>query len=136
MRVAGLEFDDCPGFQPLAQDAGAGARAYAAYLAGSWQALDASLLPAQHRSIVDEKRSESALPSIEDPASRMVAAGALFRTGRIRPAEIETAIDTASEQGWRRPLLAWLGVQERRALAAGEAEAAARIRRRIELALD
>jgi hypothetical protein len=136
MRVAGLEFDDCPGFQPLAQDAGAEARAYAAYIAGSWQALDASLLPAQHRSIVDDARSERALPSVEDPASRMVAAGALLRTGRIRPAEIETAIDTASAQGWRRPLLAWLGVQERRALAAGEADAAARIRRRIELVLE
>jgi hypothetical protein len=136
MRVAGLEFDDCPGFQPLAQDAGAEARAYAAYIAGSWQALDASLLPAQHRSIVDDVRSERALPSIEDPASRMVAAGALLRTGRIRPSEIETAIDTASAQGWRRPLLAWLGVQERRALAAGEADAAARIRRRIELVLE
>jgi hypothetical protein len=42
-------------------------------------------------------------------------------------------VDTASEQGWRRPLLAWLGVQEKRASDAGDSETAARIRRRIDL---
>ena len=36
-------------------------------------------------------------------------------------------------QGWRRPLLAWLGVQLKRAEAAGDSETAARTRRRIEL---
>jgi hypothetical protein len=55
---------------------------------------------------------------------------------RIEPPDITAAIEAASAQGWRRPLLAWLGVEERRAQAAGDAEAAARIRRRIELILD
>jgi hypothetical protein len=62
-----------------------------------------------------------------------VAAGVLLRTARIRPEDVGIAVETASAQGWRRPLLAWLGVQERRALAAGEAQAAAEIRRRMEL---
>jgi len=44
------------------------------------------------------------------------------------------AIDTASDQGWRRPLLAWLGVQAQRAEAAGDAQEEQRIRRRIALA--
>jgi len=43
------------------------------------------------------------------------------------------AIDIASAQGWRRPLLAWLGVQEKRAEAAGDREVLERIRRRIAL---
>jgi len=136
LQVASLEFDDCPGFQPLAQDAGAAARAYAAYLVGRWEGIDASLLPAQHRAVLSvSSGTGGALAAIEDPASKLVAAGALFRVGRIAPADIAAAVDAASENGWRRPLLAWLGVQEKRAQAAGDVEAAAAIRRRIELVL-
>jgi len=138
LQVASLEFDDCPGFQPLAQDAGAAARAYAAYLVGRWEGVDASLLPAQHRAVLTvsgDKGAGGALAAIEDPASKLVAAGVLFRVGRIAPADIAAAVDAASANGWRRPLLAWLGVQEERAQAAGDVEAAAAIRRRIELVL-
>jgi len=38
-----------------------------------------------------------------------------------------------SSQGWRRPLLAWLGVQLKRAEQAGDSETAARLKRRMEL---
>lgn len=131
LRVASLEFDDCPGFEPLANDAGAAARAYAAYVGGRWDLVDASQLPAQHRSVLTA--GDAALPAIEDPVSRLVAAGALMRVGRIAPAGIATAVDTASANGWRRPLLAWLGVQEKRAQAAGDTGAAAVIRRRMDL---
>jgi hypothetical protein len=48
---------------------------------------------------------------------------------------IEQAVNTASSQGWRRPLLAWLRVQLQRAQAAGAEQEAARIQRRIELVL-
>jgi hypothetical protein len=134
LQVASLEFDDCPGFGPLAQDAGPAARAYADYLAGRWQGIDPSLLPAQHRPTM-AGGGDAGLATIEDPVSRLVAAGALFRAGRIAPAGIAAAVDTAAANGWRRPLLAWLGVQEQRAQAAGDAAAAAAIRRRIELVL-
>jgi len=140
LQVASLEFDDCPAFRPLAQDAGAAARAYAAYLGGQWERLDATLLPAAHRAVVTQHRAASTqgatLAAIDDPLSRLVAAGALFRTGNIAPAGMAAAVDTASAQGWRRPLLAWLGVLEKRAQAAGDAQAADAIRRRIELVLD
>ncbi len=132
-RVASLEFDDCAGFQALAADAGAEERAYAAFLAGRWQGLDASLLPAQHRALLAGAADAGALAGIEDPMSRLVAAGVLFRLGRLAPAGIAAATETASANGWRRPLLAWLGVQAKRADAAGDDAAAALIRRRIEL---
>ena len=135
-RVASLEFDDCAGFAPLAQDAGAGERSYAAYLSGHWQDLDPALLPAHHRPILAATTSSgerSLISGIADPLSRLVAAGVLFQTSRITPADIATATETASAQGWRRPLLAWLGVQARRAQEAGDHDTAARIRRRIEL---
>ena len=68
--------------------------------------------------------------------SRLVAAGVLFRMGRLMPAGIAAATDTASANGWRRPLLAWLGVEAARADAAGDRDAAARIRRRIGVLFD
>lgn len=124
---ASLAFDDCPGFKALAPDAGAQERAYADYLAGRWQGLDANLLPEWHRPVI----AGGALPA--EPLSRLVAAGALLRAGRIAPGSIAAAIDTASANGWRRPLLAWLGVEEKRAVSVGDNDAAARIRRRIDL---
>lgn len=111
-RVASLEFDDCPGFEALRAEAGAEEVAYAEYLSG---------------------RRERA--AAEEPQSRLVASGVHFRSGRATPAEIASAVDIASAQGWRRPLLAWLGVQVRRAEEAGDREATARVRRRMDLIL-
>ncbi len=128
--AASLEFDDCPGFAALAPDATAQQRAYAAYIGGRWEGLDAAALPEQHRPVV----ASGSLKGVADPLARLVAAGALFKAGRIAPADIEAATDTASEQGWRRPLLMWLGVAQGRAQAAGDAAALERIRRRIALA--
>lgn len=132
LQLASLDFDDCPGYQRYAQDAAPPERAYAAYLSGSWQGLNAALLPSVHQAVV--VRGNDALASIEDPISRLVATGALLRAGGIAPSGIALAIDTASANGWRRPLLAWLGVETKRTEAAGDSAAAARLRRRIEQA--
>ena len=110
VRAASLEFDDCPGFEALRGEAGPEELAYAEALAG--------------------KRARAAG---EDSLSRLVTAGVLFRAGKITPAQIAAAAETASAEGWRRPLLAWLGVQAKRAEEAGERDAATRLRRRIEL---
>jgi hypothetical protein len=63
--------------------------------------------------------------------SRLVAAGVLFETNRADPQVVQIAIDTASAQGWRRPLLAWLSVQLKRVEAAGANDEAQQLRRRI-----
>ena len=78
-------------------------------------------------------RTGGALAGVADPLSRLVAAGVLFQKGLATPQVVVLAIDTASAQGWRRPLLAWLGVAARQADAAGAKEEAARIRRRMDL---
>ena len=71
--------------------------------------------------------------AIQDPLARLVAAGVLMRRGLADPLVIASAIDAASSQGWRRPLLVWLGVQAHRAEQADDREALARIRRRMAL---
>ncbi len=129
-RVAALEFDDCPGFAPLAQDATPAERAYAAYLSGNWQGLDVTLLPEQHRAVIG---NAPALAAMADPLSQLVAAGALMKAQRITPADIAVATQTASDQGWRRPLLAWLGVSRQRADGAGDTQEVARLQRRMDL---
>jgi len=72
---------------------------------------------------------------IADPQSRLIAVAVLFEAGKASPPMIALAIDTASAQGWRRPLLAWLKVEALRAQEAGDATAAARLQRRIDLVL-
>jgi hypothetical protein len=131
VKTASLDVGDCDGFAPLAQDASSAERAYAAYLAGKWQGLDAALLPEQHRAIA---AGTGGLAGIVDPLSRLVAAGAMLQAGRIAPPDIVIATDTASAQGWRRPLLTWLGVAAQRAKATGDTAELARIERRIALA--
>ena len=137
--MASLEFDNCGDYQPLAQDGGASERAYAAYLIGNWSGLDPALLPEHHRVLLANAnkpaQASSVLTGLEDPLARLVAAGVLLQTGRLSAADITVATDTASSQGWRRPLLAWLNVQLQRANEAGDRGAAARIQRRIDLVL-
>jgi hypothetical protein len=110
VRTASLEFDDCPGFEALRPGAQPDEIAYAEYLAG-----------------------RSTRASSGDPLSRLLAIAVRLRSGVVTPAEMEQAADIASEQGWRRPRLAWLGVLEKRARDAGDADAAARLRRRVDL---
>jgi len=110
VRTASLEFDDCPGFEKLRADAGAEELAYADVLAG-----------------------RAARAAADDPLSRLVSSGIQFKTGKATPESIASAVSISSAQGWRRPLLAWLGVQEKRAEAAGDTVALEAIRRRIAL---
>jgi hypothetical protein len=130
-RAAALEFDDCPAYAALRDGATPEEESYAAFVTGDWKQVDGKRLPPQYGPLL--KEGPAALPTIEDPLSRLIAAGVLFRRGAITPDGIATAIDTASERGWRRPLLAWLGVQLKRAEAAGDESAVASLRRRIGL---
>lgn len=135
-RVASLDFGLCVGYEALEGDAAAPEQAYARYLEGAAQPGDAALLPEAHRALVAAGAApDAALASIQDPVSRLVAAGVLMRSGRATPGVISQAVETASARGWRRPLLAWLQVQQQRAQAAGDADAAASLQRRIDLVL-
>lgn len=110
VRTASLEFDGCPAFEELRAFARPEDIAYAEYLGG---------------------RTTRA-PS-DEPLSGLVNAGVRLKAGGLDPAGISSAVDVSSAQGWRRPLLAWLGVQLKRAEEAADSETAARIRRRIQL---
>ncbi len=141
-HVAGLMFGPCEGFERLRADADLAGRVYADYLAAMpLSADDIARLPAAQRDAAAAvaKGGAGAAPTaasvaaIDDPLARLIVVAVLFQAGQASPAVIAVAADTASAQGWRRPLLAWLNVQALRAENAGASAEAQRLRRRIEL---
>ena len=136
-RVASLVLEPCAGFEKLRQDAPPAERAYADYLAGVLLPQDVALLPKSQQigaqaAIIG---APAAIDSIADPLSRLIAIGVAFQAGKASPAAVQAAVDTASAQGWRRPLLAWLGVQLALAEKSNDSAEAARLQRRIALTL-
>lgn len=135
VQVASLDFTPCNGFEPLRRDAGDAERAYADFLAGvPLTPEQAKALPEEYRGVAGGPGGAAALKGIKTPLSRVIAAGVLLRTDRADPEVLQVATETASEQGWRRAVLAWLGAQAMRAEKAGATQEAARLRRRMELA--
>ena len=135
VRVASLEPGTCTAFDALREDAAPAEQAYARYLAGQLAPQDAALLPPAQQAVAAARPGSAAplLAAMPDPLSRMVAAGVLLQTGAADPQVMRVATDTASAQGWRRPLLAWLQLQAQRAEQGGDADAAARLRRRMDV---
>ena len=125
-RIASLQPPACPEFQPLADDAGQAENAYFRYLTGQLVEGDLALLPVAQQAAW---RNPSSLSDITDPLSRLLAAAVLLHAGRLPPAASQIAIDTASQQGWRRPLAHWLQLEEERLNRAGDAAAAAAMAR-------
>jgi hypothetical protein len=140
VRVASLDLGPCEGFEKLRPDASAAERAYADFLANRVQPQDIALLSEPQKGIAAAGLSGDAalsvLKEIDDPLARLVATGVLLQGGRANPAALALAADTASAQGWRRPLLAWLGAQLALAEKAGDMSGAEQLRRRITLVTD
>ena len=132
-QVASLVTEPCTAFQALAVDATPAEQAYARYLSGQAGLADMALLPEAQRAAAAAASPEQlaiAVAAQHDPLARLVAAGAAFVRGAGSPQLVQLAVNTASHQGWRRPLLAWLEVQIELAERSGQSDEAARLRRR------
>ncbi|QEA11912.1 hypothetical protein [Comamonas flocculans] len=129
-EAASLAFSGCPDFAALRGDASAADAAYADYLAGRLEPARAALLPEAQRA---PARDVGAIAAVADPLSRLVAAAAALQAGRATPETLVAAVDAASSQGWRRPLLAWLLARQQHAHATGDTALAQGLQRRIEL---
>ena len=134
-QVASLEWNDCPAYEALAQDAAQEEQAYARYLQGRSQTADIELLPEAQRAAARQLGHAGGVAPVEikDPLSSLVAAGVQLRSGRASPALLQQAVDTASAQGWRRPLMAWLLLQLKSEQQAGNSDKAAQLERRLKL---
>jgi hypothetical protein len=135
VQVASLQFEPCTGFEALRADAPPAERAYADFLAGRLPLPEPQLLPEAYRAIAaGTATGAAAIEAIKDPFSRVIASAVLLRSQRADPGVLQLAADTASQQGWRRAVIAWLGAQAMRAEQAGAVEEAQRLRRRMAIA--
>lgn len=137
-QVASLVLEPCSAFEALRADATPAQIAYADYLKAHIKpdtpAATLALLPAAQQGIASQASGDAAaLKTLADPLSRLLGAAVWLQKGQASPAVIDVAIETASQQGWRRPLLAWLGLQAQRAEQAGNTAELERLRRRMAL---
>lgn len=131
---AALDLSPCDDFLSLAADTSLAEQTYHRWLQGQATAADAVSLPAAYRPLatVTSTPATEVLRAIPDPLSRLVAASVLWRQQRLDAEGLALAVNTASEQGWRRPLLAWLELQRRVAEAAGDSVVAEQASRRLD----
>ena len=133
-QTAALEMTDCPRYQRYASGSAPAEQAYARYLAAAHSAADIALLPQAQQAVAAQLLAENpvvhALPQAQ-ALSQLTAAGVALRAGAISPHAVQQAVQIASEQGWRRAVMAWLLVQQRMAQAAGDAASAQAIELRL-----
>ena len=115
MQVASLDWQPCTAFDALRSAASPTQQHYADYLYAQVAPANIAFLPAAQQGIAragTAAQAQAALQQIQEPLSKLVAAAVtLRRAGEPNQALLEAAIDAASAQGWRRPLLAWLQLQ-------------------------
>lgn len=136
LQVASLRFERCDSFEALGGEVAVPEQVYARYLQGApLAASELAQLPQAHRRVAGARPEAAArtLAAIDDPVARIVAAGVVLRGGRGDAELLQVAVDTATAQGWRLPLAAWLRAQMRLAEQRGQPEEVQRLRRRIEL---
>jgi len=110
------------------------------FLKGDISDVDIKLLPEQYRGFLSAVLEEDVLNAgreiasmKEEPVSRLVAAGIAVRRNLESEAIIQTAVETASVNGWKMALIVWLERLSAFYEAEGEADKAADVRRRVEL---
>jgi len=124
------EYAELAGVAPNAAD-----HAYYQFLTLRWEAIDAALLPSQHRDLLRapaEKRHET-LSRIADPLARLLDASLLVMRQESDALTLALATETSSEQGWRQPLLTYLKLRQQQAATQRDTAERARLTRRIQL---
>lgn len=139
-RQASLAFEPCSGFLEFARlGATAEDEAYHRFISAQWDGMDAGKLPAQYRDFAanrDPAKNLGILQKISDPLSRLVAISVAVMRKQADDATLKLAAETASEQGWRKPLLVYLKLQETQVGLKGDQAELEKLRARIKLLED
>ncbi|MDW8336381.1 MAG: hypothetical protein RMK34_05360 [Tepidimonas sp.] len=139
IRLAAAQPGACPEAGDALPDASPHLQAYAAWLQGAEPPaaltgqgpFAAPRIVAALGSSASPSQVLAALGQVPDPLSRLAAGGWLWQAGRLPPEGVALMVETAAQQGWRRPLAAWLAVQQRWAQRAGDTALAERAARRL-----
>jgi hypothetical protein len=140
MHVSILEdFDDTDFLQINKLQPNAKNFAYYNFIKGNFQAADFSLLPSHYGKLLkpaQDKDLAAALKEIslmDDPVSRLVACGVWIKHLPFDDNFLMIAINTSAENGWSRPLFAYLNKLKQYYLDHNETAKAASIKERLEL---
>lgn len=132
-QQAALIMPPCENFEKLKPDAKPTELAYAQFLSGQWNTMAVQLLPGQYQALVQHPHPESQLAGIESPLSRLIAGSVLLQKNQLSANGLELMVSTASNEGWRKPLLAWLSVQLKVFEQNQDTQAAILVKRRIQM---
>jgi hypothetical protein len=139
-RHASLNLEPCSGYLEYASlGANPEDEAYNLFLSGQWTKLDGGKLPEQYRALAanrDAGRNLGILQKIDDPLSRLIAISVVVIRKQADDPILALAAETASAQGWRKPLLVYLKILESRASLSGDNASLERLRARIRLVED
>lgn len=136
VRRASLDHDDCSEYVELAKlETTDEDRAYYQFITLDWKGVQPSRLPSHYAALlagpVDKRHAQVA--AIDAPLSRLLAASLVVQRGEADDALLALATETASAEGWKRPLLVYLRLAEKRASERQDADALAAIQARIRL---
>jgi len=136
VRRASLDDDDCSEYVELAKlETTDEDRAYYQFITLDWSRVDASRLPKHYAALVagaaDKRHAQ--VEGINAPLSRLLAASLVVKRGEADDALLSLATETASAEGWKRPLLVYLKLAEKRASERQDEAALAAIQARIRL---
>ncbi|PKN18206.1 MAG: hypothetical protein CVU71_11885 [Deltaproteobacteria bacterium HGW-Deltaproteobacteria-6] len=113
--------------------------AYCHFLKGNFSAVDAKLLPVRYVGVLKAAGSRDLtvaareVAAIDDPLSRLIACGVCVRYLPSDETILQIGIATASANGWRRPLWAYLTKLHEHYLNKGEHNKAAATKERLDL---
>ncbi|ARU31604.1 hypothetical protein CAP31_07850 [Sulfuriferula sp. AH1] len=134
VQTAAVDPSPCQAYTALAANAtSAQDAAYYRFISGDWQGLNSADLPAQYAPLVNKSTADDINPllqHINDPLSRLVASGVAVKRNQFNLKTLQIAADTAAAQGWRRPLLAYLLLEEKNTTESAQLQ---QIRTRIEI---
>jgi hypothetical protein len=115
LHTASLESFDASEFARLHRlEPNATNMAYCHFLKGNFSAVDVNTLPMRYTGIVKAAVSKDVvlaareIAAIDDPLSRLIACGVWVKYVSNDESILQVAIHTASANGWRRPLWAYL----------------------------
>ncbi|MGZ3592617.1 MAG: hypothetical protein ACXWL9_02135 [Syntrophales bacterium] len=109
------------------------------FLKGAFDNVDENLLPQQYEGFLKAfksgKKEDVAreISTMDNPLSKLIVVGLLVKKNRDTETDLKLAIDIASQNGWKKALLAYLGKLQSLYKTNNEPDKAAQVEEKIQL---
>lgn len=115
LRVAMLEETECSEFITIENvEPNRENKNYYTFLTGNLDNVDMRILPPGYKNFLTAlkagkiDRINAEISGIEDPQSRLIATGISVKNNQYNETTLKMALDVASDNGWKNPLLVYL----------------------------